>query len=180
MNIRHLQSGDLSIPLVKRILLLKNTVWPSDREIEEQCNDYMQFDKKRPNRRILVLEDEQGDLLGHADLFTRQIYCGDSGMTVGCLAGVCILSQKRGKGLGRRLVREAFNTVNHHNYAVILFQTAVPEFYRKLGARVIENTFINSQSKVPETNPWQDDYIMIYPDSFPWPKGGIDLNGSDF
>ena len=76
---------------------------------------------------------------------------------------------------------KALKLIDLNVYFVALFQTAIPSFYQKLGARIIENKFINSKNKKePESNPWWDRYIMIYPASYAWPTGIIDLNGGGY
>jgi hypothetical protein len=71
--------------------------------------------------------------------------------------------------------------VDGGEFPVALFQTAVPDFYTRLGSRSVSNRFVNSRnSEDPEANPWWDPNIMIYPADAAWPMGTIDLNGSGY
>jgi hypothetical protein len=64
---------------------------------------------------------------------------------------------------------------------VSLFQTSARGFYEKLGARVVENDFCNRlDEEDPEGNPWNEPYAMIYPGTYDWPDGIIDINGARY
>ena len=79
------------------------------------------------------------------------------------------------------IARSAFERVDSQLFPISLFQTGVPNFYLKLGARVIDNRFVNSKNKAaPNENPWWDTSVMIYPSSYEWTEGTIDLNGSGY
>jgi GNAT superfamily N-acetyltransferase len=102
-------------------------------------------------------------------------------LPVMALSGVCVAEPFRGLGIGAALVRSAFERVDQGEFPVSLFQTTVPDFYRKLGAVAVDNVFRNSRNEAdPEASPWGDEEIMIYPRHFDWPKGIIDLNGPGY
>ena len=51
----------------------------------------------------------------------------------------------------------------------------------KLGARCVSNRFVNStNTEAPEANPWWDEHVMIFPDTYDWPDGTIDLPGPGY
>ena len=58
---------------------------------------------------------------------------------------------------------------------VSLFQTDVPDFYVKLGGRVIDNPVINS---VSDAKPQWSSHLMLYPANANWPTGTVDLLGA--
>lgn len=179
IKIQRIKSTDLDIAFAVRILQLKNTVWPSNNDIETQYNVYLDRNRARPRRETLVARDGN-TLVAHAEIFSRTIFCNEQSYEVGCLAGVCVTPQRQGEGLGKTIVQEAFSSIDNNEYQVFLFQTRVPDFYNKLGARGIWNRFINSRSDRPLENPWWDTDIMIYPSRYQWPEGVIDLNGQGY
>ena len=97
------------------------------------------------------------------------------------LSGVCVSPNKRGEGLGKKLILKAFKKIDNSDYKVCLFQTGIPLFYKKLGAKIINNRFYNNKDKENlQKNPWRDNYIMIYPNNYKWPNEDIDLNGPGY
>lgn len=112
-----------------------------------------------------------------ARTFSRLIRRPDGEREVLALASVCVDPDHRGTGLGAQIVRLAFSAVDNGRFEMSLFQTGVPEFYRKLGARTVDNRFWNSASGDASENPWWDPNVMIYPASVDWPKGPVDLKG---
>ena len=179
IKIRRIKAYELTKSLALKILRLKNAVWPTSQGVEDQCDSFIARSVDRPQREIIVAQQD-GAFVAHAEIFNRTIKCGEQYCQVGCLAGVCVLPERQGEGLGQIVVKEAFRSLGRNNIQVFLFQTEVPEFYEKLGATVIHNTFINSQSIRPNDNPWWDDIVMVYPLSDSWPKGVIDLNGDAY
>ena len=82
----------------------------------------------------------------------------------------------RGKGLGASIVKSAFARIDANQYHFCIFQMGVPRFYEKLGCKVIENKIINSNNQEdPNANPFWEEYAMIYPATFLWSSGTIDL-----
>jgi len=74
-------------------------------------------------------------------------------------------------------MRETFKLVDSGEFSCSLFQTCVPSFYERLGARVITNRIVNSLGADPEARPFWDPTIMVYPKTYDWPEGTIDLLG---
>ena len=120
---------------------------------------------------------DQNRVLAHALIFNREIFTAQGPMNVGALAAVCVHPDFRGRGWGESVVRAAFDFLPELGAEVSLFQTGVPSFYEKLGGRLVLNRFFNGDH--PD-NPFWDVCEMIYPASFPWPDGDIDLNGPGY
>jgi len=170
---------DLPEPLARAAIALKQRVWPSDQTETNLYAEFLDRHRQRPDRYvILAMADDT--LLAHAEVFTRELVCDGDTLRVGCLAGVCVLPERRGEGLGRRVVEAALAASHGDGLPVVLFQTGVPEFYRKLGAERVHNRFIDSLAASLDANPWWDEHVMIHPGDHPWPRGTVDLRGGAF
>ncbi|NJN44465.1 MAG: GNAT family N-acetyltransferase [Anaerolineae bacterium] len=111
-------------------------------------------------------------------MFAREIHTKSGTLGVGALSGVCTHEQYRSRGFAAQTVRAAFARVDQGLYPVSLWMTTVPGFYEKLGARVIHSTWVNGKNPDnPTADPWPDEVKMIYPASYPWSEGVMDLNG---
>jgi predicted N-acetyltransferase YhbS len=176
------RDADLSTPEIDSIVRLVDSVWPArDVTLAERLRQFTsRVEKNRRTgfdvMRFVVWDGNQA--IAHARTFERVIHGPSGSLTIMGLAGVCVLPERRGEGLGREVAEKALGRVDAGDFAVSLFQTAVPDFYRKVGARSVTNRFVNSlNTKEPDANPWWDPDIMIYPAGFAWPGGTIDLNG---
>lgn len=129
----------------------------------------------RRSRRFLIRRD--GRIVATSLLLPRRIRTPRGLMDVLALASVKTHPDLRHKGLGRAVVQAAFACVDDGAFPLSLFQTGVPEFYEKLGARQVENPFVNSLGQDPRRRPWWDKVAMIYPTDAHWPDGEIDLLG---
>ena len=121
-------------------------------------------------------------LLGVARTFVREIEFLETRQRIKtlALAGVCSDPNHRGCGSGRRVVQSAFERIGKGGQ-FCLFQTGVPEFYKKLGARTVENEFVNSlSSEDPRARPWWNEYVMQFGDPLKWQKGRVDLLGAGY
>ena len=97
------------------------------------------------------------------------------------LSGVCVATTHRGRGLGEAVSRKALDRVDRGDFSLSLFQTPVPAFYARMGARKVDNRFVNStHAPDPEAYPWIAEHVMIYPKHYPWPDGVIDINGPSY
>ncbi len=124
---------------------------------------------------------EGNELIAYAESFPLTIKMVNKEVGVMGLGGVCVDHMHRGMGLGALLVKDAFLRIQNEEFPLCLFQTGVPEFYEKLDCKVIENKVINSKNESdPNANPFWDDYAMIYPSTFLWPSGTIDILGPGF
>jgi predicted N-acetyltransferase YhbS len=180
--------SELSADEIQQIAELLCETWPDHdsgvedrvRFIERLAEEDRKRDRMMPSpRRYVLWEDNRAEV--HAYTFERTVETSAGPLSVMALAGVAVAKGRRGQGLGRAVVRQAFSRVDSGEFVVSLFQTGVPDFYRKLDSRVIENRFVNSLSRAdPDGNPWADEYVMIYPSRFAWPEGVIDLKGRGY
>ena len=126
-------------------------------------------------RLFLIRHGER--VIATSQLIPRRIQTAQGPLDVLGLAGVKTHPDFRLHGLGRLVVRAAFDYVDNGAFSVSLFQTAVPGFYEKLGCRCVGNTFVNRFGADPNERPWWDPNTMVYPASHPWMEGQIDLLG---
>ncbi|MCB0260223.1 MAG: GNAT family N-acetyltransferase [Calditrichaeota bacterium] len=168
---------------VQSIVTLLNWVWPDPRRgVEELVEDFIRrsrLPERAPNERVVIWGEERP--LALADSYARRIFTADGGMEVQALNSVCVDPAFRGLGLGREAALAAFARIGRGDFPLALFQTGVPQFYEKLGARPVSNRFINRRHpENPQANPWWEANVMIYPGNAPWPDGVIDLNGNGY
>jgi hypothetical protein len=131
--------------------------------------------------RIFCLRQEKSAILAQSRIFPRTIATPRGPLTAMGLGGVCTAHAARGHGLGMILMRETFRVaVDSGDFACSLFQTRVPSFYERLGARVVTNRFVNSLAADPGARPFWDPVTMVYPRSFDWPEGVVDLQGPGY
>ena len=184
------READLSRDQRRAIAALLDSVWPREHETLDELIDvfFGAAHRNQPEgrsatqvglRRFVVWEGNRA--VAHAKTFQRTIFTDLGPIDVMALAGVCVAPTHRGSGLGVAISRKALAQVDWGDFSVSLFQTLVPGFYEKQGARVVHNPFINSKNKQdPDASPWADAHVMIYPRHYPWPDGVIDLNGSGY
>lgn len=176
----------LNLQQATRIVELTNSIWPKPEKTESQLvqgliQQSQLADSPTASRgsRFVVWERER--IVAHAHVFVRRIFAGAVKMDVLALAGVCADPSVRGQGMGAAVVRRGFKKLHELDLAVCLFQTGVVPFYEKLGARTIENRFVNRRhANDPAANPWWDKAVMIYPAEAEWPEGEIDLGGAGY
>lgn len=180
MELVNYSPKDLSNRQIVSINALTDSTWPDNAtqsSEEEKINEFhARFPKKTCH---CVFEDKE--LIGYAESFPIHIKIVNKEADVLGIGEVCVNPDYRGKGLGAMLVNSAFSRIDKDEYPLCIFQTGVPEFYRKLGCKLIKNKIINSKnSEAPDANPFWDEYAMIYPSTFLWPTGTIDLLGPGF
>ena len=84
---------------------------------------------------------------------------------------------------GRGVVEAALGRLQDHDLerqgvTHCLFETAIPAFYEKLGARQLaKHLVINSTG---DGIAFEDEFVMVFPASRPWPEGTIDLRGPGY
>jgi predicted GNAT family N-acyltransferase len=161
------------------IVSLTNSIWPHpERSLDELVDKAMTFAQRNRSdwiRRFVIWDHSR--VIAHARVFPRDIVTKNQVLSILALAGVCVSEERRGEGIGKKLIKRVFQLVDESEFPCILFQTAVPDFYRKLDSRQVFNRFVNSQNESdPECNPWWEKNIMIYPEEYPFPEGRIDLN----
>ena len=172
---------DLTDRQLHSIVSLRNDVWPQPEKSLDQLVE--EFPKRRGEgvQRAFIIVWEGDKAIAHAEIFPREIRTAEGSLEILALAGVCVSRKHRDEGLGKMIVERAFAEVDNKPYAVCLFQTDIPSFYKRLGAKRVTNQFFNRLNQEnPEANPWGDHYVMAYPETFAWPEGRIDLNGFGF
>lgn len=157
----------------------------SKRSLPERVNEMLSFNGSQDpehttGRRYVIYEGQ--DIVAHARTFVRQVFVAEEPLSVLALAAVCSDPGRRGQGLGARITQAAFQRVNQNGWPqVSLFQTPVPEFYKKLDCRLVGNRFVNRRNVTdPNANPWRDPNVMIYPSAFEWRPELVDINGPDY
>lgn len=160
------------------------TAFPPKTESLEERVERVVADGNPVYRDLFVVWD--GNVaLANAIVFKRTIATARGLLDVMALAAVCSSPARRGEGLGALVVSEAFKEVDSGRYPVSLFQTGVPGFYEKLGARAVDNVFVNSLYAPSDRHgapnaPWWEPHVMIYPAAYDWPEGKIDLLGAGY
>lgn len=172
--------GKLNAEQAQRIAVLISAVWPDSGEtVEVIARSFLTNTGNQPGKKFYVIwKDDQA--IACAQTFPRRIRYEGGETEIMALAGVCVDGAHRGRGLGSLIVRAAFGDVDDGRYRVALFQTGVPDFYRKLGATTVQNEFCDNTAANDGRSPWWDDYVMIYPEGAEWPNGRIDLNGAGY
>ena len=180
-EVQRIPFAALSEALAQQVLTLQGAVWPNDEEEESAaaCAEYLLGDSARPRRELFLIQ-VAGQVVAHAELFGRVIQAETHSFEVACLGSVCVLPTLKGQGLGKAVAQAALAPIDAGEFAVALFQTPVPGFYERLGARRVENVWVNTHSALPTIYPWYDEFVMIYPAAYPWPARTIDLNGPTF
>jgi len=189
LNIIVHHDTDLSREEIVAVVSLVYGFWPSkDKPIPELVEAFPEISKqyrasypqiRLPSLRYVVWD--KFTAVAHALTFERPVITDAREISVMALSGVCVLPNYKGKGLGAEIVRRTFGRVHGGECGVCLFQTTIPAFYKKLGATLVTNRFINSKNKNhPDANPWHDEWVMMYPRSYSWPGGPIDLNGPGY
>lgn len=181
--VRQYHEHEMNIGQYLKIMRLENTIWPHPKKsVAELAEEALVFSRQQSDnwvRRYVVWE--AGDAIAHARIFPRKIITPESELKIMALAGVCVNQKIQGKGLGKSLMESVFHDITLSPFPISLFQTDVPGFYEKLGAKIVSNPFINSQKIAePDANPWWGEYVMVYPDLANFPEGEIDLNGPGY
>jgi predicted N-acetyltransferase YhbS len=184
MSIETLDRRTMSEPDARAVAELLISIWPKpgrtvDTLTDELVNkhrDYAGPEAEYP--RLFVIRDG-ARVIACAQANPRAIGTSAGDMTVLALARVCTDPNVRGQHLGEKVVRAAFDLVDHGPYPFALFQTGdnVRPFYEKLGCVTADNRFVNSLADDPQKNPFWDSAIMRYPAADNWPAGEIDLRG---
>ncbi|MEM9160824.1 MAG: GNAT family N-acetyltransferase [Verrucomicrobiota bacterium] len=188
MLVERLGRADLSRSDNLELISLWEEVWPqAGGSVEEKLADAERKteaaaeQKGDLSERIHRLHVE-GRLVAVCRTFLREIQYVDTGenTSVLALASVCTKPVERGNGFGRRVVEDAFRRLEDEGIGLSLFQTGVPDFYRKMGCRTVSNRFLNSFADNPEATPWWDDWAVIYPAEANWREAPVDLRGAGY
>lgn len=184
LPVQLIPESELTGDQIAAIVTLTNSVWPKEGLSLQQRIDELQSavgsGEREPLNPIRFVVWDGKMAVAHAQVFDRTIQTVDGqSVNILALASVCSDANFRGQGLGAAVVKAAFEQIDQSR-PVSLFQTGVPDFYRKFGGRIIDNRFVNRLAEASDANPWWDKHVMIVPASFAWPEGTIDLNGSGY
>jgi len=179
MSINIKDRKELTTREVKDVLELLISVWPPQNgtpDIENMIKGYKSENQNSFHKVLLNYNNEE--LVGHTEIFNRDIIIDSERIQILALAGVCVKLSFRGKNIGLELVKKSFEFVDSGNFNFSIFQTNMPDFYKKLNCKQINNIFINSKNTDNvNMNPWRNPYVMIYPDTYEIGNKAIDLNG---
>ena len=153
-----------------------------DQRLAEARARWIDPDIPDESGRLVHLIRDGERVVGVSMSLVRVIRTEQGPLTVLGLAGVATAGSHRGRGLGKRVIQAAWHPVDEGRYPVCLFQTgAARGLYERLGARVVDNRFVDSTDAAdPEANPFRDEVAMIYPGTADWPAGTIDLQGPGY
>ena len=182
--------SELTDSQIESIVTLTNSIWPKEeltlRQRIDQTIATIRDDSRATINPIRFVIWDGGQAIAHALVFDRLVRILDatdkptSSINVLALAAVCSDAKRRGQGLGLAVVKAAFEQIGDQK-PLSLFQTGVPQFYEKLGGRIVNNQFVNLlNDKDQKSNPWWDKEVMIVPGNYEWPEGRIDLNGAGY
>ncbi len=174
------RKSTLSSELIDQITTLTRLVWPppAGEDLAVHRDRYAAVNSSVFNEVFIIREG--GRVVAHTEVFARDVFTGGRTLRNLALAGVCVHPDYRGRNWGAAMVRQAFAYVDNGDFDCCLFQTRVPAFYDKLGARLVDNAFVNSHSERPDERPWWDPYAMLYPAGFPLGAARVDLNGGGY
>ncbi len=110
-----------------------------------------------------------------ARTFHHTVTVGPTSTAVLALASVCSDPAVRGDGWGTAVAAASLKRSIDEGLPC-LFQTGVPDFYGRFGAVLLNNEIITS---VPNTEPFDDPFAMVYPATTSWPANSVvDLLGN--
>ena len=168
-------ASDIKSHKVIDILRLMNLTWPDDgteKSVEEKVERF--YNDHSEKIRYCFYQDKE--LVGYTESISLTIKIENNWLAVLGLGGLNVHPGWRRQGFGRVILEAVFKRIDASEYPYCLFQTGIPHFYEKLGCRLIENKFVNSNDPVdPSRNPFWDEYAMIYPATAIWPSGTVDL-----
>ncbi len=182
-EIREYLESELTVELAGSIASVMCNAFSSSKSLEQRIEILLNSGRGQgletdSSRRFVIWDGPRA--VAHAQTFIRVVKVDGQQIPVLALAGVCSDPTLRGKGLGAKVTRCAFEQLGDDGWPDIsLFQTSVPGFYEKLGGRLVANPFVNRlNADDPQANPWRDDsVVMVYPATCDWPEGTVDLNG---
>ena len=173
-------ASDIKSHQVIDILSLMNLTWP-DEDTEKSVEEKVAGFNEDPSEKICYCLYQDKELVGYAESIPLTIKIENNWLTVLGLGGLNVHPGWRRQGFGRVIVEAVFKRIDAGEYPFCLFQTGIPHFYEKLGCRLIENKFVNSNDSVdPSRSPFWDEYAMIYPATAAWPSGTVDLQRKGF
>jgi len=187
MEVKSFEAVALPADLAMELARIDRVVWPPPAErtndplwlFQWPPDDWPLPEAPYPPPMAFVTFDGSGRAVGKAWALPRRVRTERGDETVLALAGVAVLPEFRGGGWGAAMVRRAFGMVDDGRYAWALLQTGVPDFYRKLGATVLDNPIHYRLADDPAARPLLVPYVMVYPADRA-PVGTMDILGAPF
>lgn len=185
MNLSEIQietyrKSELTDQDIDQMIELFNLIWPPVNPMTYEAH-VAKCRRPRGTYDHTFLIREKQKIVAHSQIFERKMQLGDQLVNVLGLSGVCTHPDVRGKKYGKALVQKALDFVDQDRFMCSLFQTEVPDFYSKLNCRLVPNKVINSlDPKFQNSSPFEDAYVMIYPQNYPEISGVIDLLGDRY
>ena len=175
-SVESVPARSLSSTLLRKGMTLNALVWPVkvpvNRRVEKRQRESRQ-DSEVMSQMTWHFIREGGAIIAMARTFRRVITeVSGQHFPVLALAGVCTHPHQRGRGLGRAVVWAAWSLLQADLH-VCFFQTGVPAFYERMGARTVTNLICDSTG----ARGFWDPHAMIYPATAAWPAGELDLLG---
>jgi predicted N-acetyltransferase YhbS len=169
--------GDVSPDLMRDAMTLDSAIWPGEGSLEqriERCLREAQVESDVLSRIVWHVIRDERSVQAMASSY-RRVVATESGwrFPVLALAGVCTDPEHRRQGLGRAIVRAAWARVDAE-IPVCFFQTSLPAFYERMGARVFHNRIYDGTGA---RRAFWEPHAMIYPADAPWTAEAIDLQG---
>lgn len=174
--VESLPLAELSPELIHAGLVLSGTVWKSDSSPEQGVARYLEQARKEAGLAFPMMWHvvREGDTVVAMACSFRRVIATSTGESfpILALAGVCTHPDHRQRKLGSAVVQAAWSRLNRE-IPICFFQTGVPPFYEKMGARLVMNRIFDSRG----TKGFWDPHAMIYPGDASWPVEAIDLLG---
>ena len=187
MEMEEFDANTLSEAVARSIAELVVRVWPKPGvTVDLRQERVLELRRSSPGSpeqgsRCFVIWDD-GQVIATSALVSRTIGTSAGDMTIAGLARVCTDPDRRGLGLGKRIVRPVFDLVDQQVFPFSLFQTSteVSPFYETMGCCKVDNPIINSLAEDLHESPFWDRVVKRYPDGPGWPEGEIDLRGPGY
>ena len=168
----------VSPDLRREIVVLQNLVWPSkEQSLEQRIEKALAETTPNTDVKSQVIWHVVRDgsrLLAICQSF-RRVVATEAGQRFPVLAIASVVAHPefRGRGHAKAAVRTAWTRLSPE-FPASFFQTGVPGFYERIGARRVSNRIYDSTGA--DCAFWEP-HAMIYPANAPWPHEAIDLLG---
>ena len=173
--------------LAVQMVALSQRIWPRgdspEDEVRAEAEKARSFAGPADRAPMCYAIVENDEPIAITYTFARQIQTTSGRMTIMALAGVAVGEAHRGKGLGKQIVKAAFERVDKGVFPFTIFQTEPhnKSFYERLGCVSVDNKVVNSLSETDkDASPFWDEIILRYPAAGDWPGGVIDLLGPGY
>jgi aminoglycoside 2'-N-acetyltransferase I len=103
---------------------------------------------------------ESDAVVAHGALVARRLWCGEHVVLTGYAEAVAVAAERRGQGIGTRLMRRLGELIRER-YALGALSTGAYAFYEKLGWERWRGPTYVATDRGPERTPDDDDGVMI-------------------